>query len=175
MKGDHDANPEAPYFVLIGQNTIIAGVRTGGVDYPISYSLTALGLVPNAWHHVAVNFLSSQNTLNLFIDGQRIYSHSVAAHSTIGNSLPLEIGRNGPLTGKYWLGKIDDVRIFNVFRTAVQIASDYQTQLTTPPPGLVANWKFDERLGTLSAYSSPDLDTATLSTGGAAFSTDVHP
>ena len=44
-----------------------------------------------------------------------------------------------------------------------------------PPAGLVANWNFDERPGTLSAFSSPNHDTAILSTRGASFSTDVHP
>ena len=28
MKGDRNANPEAPYYVLVGQNNLIAGVRT---------------------------------------------------------------------------------------------------------------------------------------------------
>jgi hypothetical protein len=43
-----------------------------------------------------------------------------------------------------------------------------------PPAGLVANWKFDEAGGTTAADGTPAPDDATLS-GGATFSTDVHP
>jgi hypothetical protein len=33
------------------------------------------------------------------------------------NQLPLQIGRNGPVSQKYLRGKIDDVRLWNVVRS----------------------------------------------------------
>jgi alpha-tubulin suppressor-like RCC1 family protein len=173
IKGDRDADSEAPYFVLVGQDNIIAGVRTGGQDYPLSYNLTALGLDPRAWHHVAVNFSADLNLINLFIDGQRIMSLTVPAHSTVGNALPVEIGRNGPTTGKYWWGKLDDLRIWSLARPDADINASYKTQFTGSQPGLVANWHFDERGGATAADSSGNHHDATLS-GGAMFSDDVH-
>lgn len=174
MKGDRQANSEAPYYVLVGNNEILAGVRTGGQDYPIIANLAYLGLDPSAWHHVAVTFRADLNVLNLWLDGQHIAYATILAHTSTGNSLPLEIGRNGATTAKYWMGKLDDVRIYNVARTGADISADYQNQLTgTPPTTLVANWKFDETSGTTSEdFAGPH--TATLN-GGATFSTDVHP
>jgi hypothetical protein len=173
MKGDRNANPEAPYFILVATNNITAGVRTGGTDYALSWDLVNLGLDPAAWHHVAVTFRADLNVLNLWLDGKHIAYLTVPAHSTVGNTLPLEIGRNGPATGKYWLGKLDDVRIWNVARQGTDITATYRTQLTSPQPGLVANWHFDEGSGTTAADSTAG-HTATLH-GGATFSPDVHP
>jgi hypothetical protein len=174
-KGDRNTNAESPYFVLIGTNNIVAGVRTGGVDYPISWSLTFQGLDPKAWHHFAVTFRADLNVLNLWLDGQHIAFLQVPAHSTVGNSLPVQIGRNGPMSGKYWKGELDDIRIWNVARTGTDISATFRNELTSNPSSLVANWKFNERPGTLAAYSSAGNHTAVLSTTGASFVNDVHP
>ena len=174
MKGDRDTTAEAPYFALIGQNHIIAGVRSGAQDYPISLDLAYLGLDPKAWHHVAVSFDASLNVLNIWLDGQHIDYLIVPTHATAGNTLPLDIGRNGPTTGKYWIGKLDDVRIWSIARAGVDITRDYKTQLSGPQPSLVANWNFDDGSGSVAADSSGNRHTATLN-GGATFSTDVHP
>jgi len=92
--------------------------------------------------------------LNLWLDGQHISYQQVPKHSMVGNTLPLEIGRNGPTTGKYWLGKLDDVRIWNVARKGTDITPNYKTQFSGPQPGLVANWHFDDGSGTTAADSS---------------------
>jgi hypothetical protein len=179
MKGE-EANPEAPYFILIGGNSVVAGVRTGGQNFPITWDLPFAGLDPHLWHHVAVTFRADLNVLNLWLDGRHITYFTVPAHSTVGNNLPLQIGRNGPITGKYWLGKIDDVRIWNIARTGADITATFGNQLTGTPSGLVANWKFDEPLLSLLAFSSIPAtagnQTGVVSTTGAGFSTDVpHP
>ena len=166
MKGDRLSSPEAPYFVLIGNRQIIAGTRTMGQDYAISYDPSWLKLDPAAWHQVVVTFQASSNWLELWLDGQRLYRTAVPGHSTVGNSLPLEIGRNGPATGKYWLGRIDDVRIWNIVRSDAEIATDYAMEPKGPQPGLLANWRFDEASGSFAADSSGHEHTATLQGGG---------
>jgi hypothetical protein len=172
-KGDH-VSAESPYFILLGHNHIVAGVRTGGVDYPMTFDLVYAGLDPAAWHHVAVTFRADLNVLNLWIDGIHRGYLSVPAHSTVGNALPLQIGRNGPTTDKYWVGKLDDLRIWNIARKGVDISASFGRELTGSPAGLVANWKFNESGGTTAADSAPAPADATLH-GGAAFSGDVHP
>ena len=103
---------------------------------------------------MAVNFNANVNLLNLLLDGQRISWLTLPARSSVGNGLPLQIGRNGPASGKYWQGKIADVRIWNVFRFGNDIAADYRIWLNGPRPGLVANWHFDEGSGTSASESS---------------------
>src|SRR5205814_813873 len=130
---------EAPYFILLGHKSILAGVRVDGRDYPVVSDLVFQGLDPNQWHHVSVTFAAGLNVLNLWLDGRHIGYLQVPDHAHAGNALPLEIGRNGPTTGKYWLGKIDDVRIWNVARKGVDIETDYRTELVEARSGLVAN------------------------------------
>ena len=94
------------------------------------------------------------NVLNLWLDGQHITYVVVPSHSSVGNTQPLDIGRKGPVTGQYWKGAIDDVRIWNVIRTGDQIAAAYRQELTGLQLGLVGNWKFDEGRGTLAVDSA---------------------
>jgi len=82
------------------------------------------------------------------------------------------MGRNGAVSGKYWNGKIDDVRIWNVVRASSDVALAYRAELTSHQPGLVANWKFNDGNGS-SAADSAGGHVASLN-GGASFSTDVH-
>jgi hypothetical protein len=133
------------------------------------------GADPKAWHHVAVTFRGDLNVLNLWLDGQHIRYFQVPAHSTTGNRLPLQIGRNGPSVGKYWMGKLDDVRIWNVAKNGSDISANFQTEFGTPQAGLVGNCRFNEARGsgTTSGDNAVPPHNATLQ-GGADFSCDTH-
>jgi hypothetical protein len=121
---------------------------------------------------VAVTFASTSRTLTIYVDG--VFGASGVLDSTsLGTTQPVEIGRNGPSAGKYFQGKLDDMRIWNVVRTPAQIAANYSTQLSSVPAGLVANWRFDDPDGP-TAKDSADSHDATLG-GGAVFSPNVHP
>jgi hypothetical protein len=172
-KGDPGSASDVPFLLQVGHSNIIGGLRVGGQNELVTWDLNQLGLKPTAWHHVAVTFNASLNVLNLWLDGKHITYLSVARHSTIGNSLPLDIGRKGRVTGNYWLGLIDDVRIWNVARPGTDITATFQSQLTGPQTGLIANWHLDEGHG-LSAADSAGTHTATLH-GGATFSPAQHP
>lgn len=171
-KGDRNANPESPYFLAVANKTLIAGNRTNWTDQTVSYDLSIKGVDPKPWHHVAASFQASTRTLKLYLDGVWVAQGNVAAKS-IGNTLPVEIGRNGAATGRIWVGKLDDVRIWNVARTAADISANYKSELTGNQPGLVANWRFNEGTGSRAADSAGS-HMATLN-GGAVFSSEVHP
>ena len=117
----------------------------------------------------------STRQATIYLDGIQVMQGTLS-RTSIGNTDPVSIGRNGAPTGEgMWQGKLDDVRIWNTVRTGAQISANYRNQLTGTQTGLVANWKFNERLGTLLAFSSAGTHTGILSTTGASFSTDVHP
>jgi hypothetical protein len=90
-----------------------------------------------------------------------------------GNPLPLQIGRNGPRSGKYFTGKLDDVRIWNVARSGAEVAADFNHEFATVPAGLVANWKLDEPSGSVAVDHAGDHDAAL--SAGASFSPLTHP
>ncbi|HYK96998.1 MAG TPA: LamG-like jellyroll fold domain-containing protein [Candidatus Acidoferrales bacterium] len=169
MKGNTDANGEAPYFMGIAWNTVFAGERTNWTNFSLSAPIGAL--VPATWHHLAATMVSSTRTLTLFLDGVQVAQGVLGGQSAIGNALPVEIGRNGNGSGAF-RGKVDDVRIWNVVRTPAQISANYAAELATAPAGLVGNWKFDEGVGTSAADATASPQNATL-LGGAAWSGDV--
>jgi hypothetical protein len=161
-KGDHVDTREVPYMLLLGEDSLTAGVRTGGEDYVVRRELTSLGVDPSAWHHVAVSLDTSLDVLTMWLDGRQVGSQRVPPHSITGNTHPLELGRG-------WLGKIADVRIWAVARKAPS-AKD---KLNGPQPGLVAMWRFDAS-GSVMTDHSGNHHEAVLH-GGAELSPDAHP
>jgi hypothetical protein len=168
-KGDGVA-AESPYYLLLGNGSLLAGVRTAGINHPLTYNLHLVGYSPKIWQHVAVTFNATTTTLTMYLNGQWVAQQTLGVHSN-GNALPLEFGRQSAALGKYWLGKLDDVRVWNVVRKPQQIQANYRTQLTAAPPGLLANWLFDEGCGAQLA-DAVGGHTATA-VGGAAWAADV--
>jgi len=169
-KGDA-ASPESPYFLRLGLKHIVAGVRAGGVDHTVEWNLWDAEEQPLDWHHVAATFVGSTRTLKLYFDGVPVAERVLPASST-GNTLPLQIGRAGPV-GDYFQGDLDDIRVWSVARSASEIIAAYQTQIVSAPDTLVANWKLDERDGSIAEDSAGDHQ-ATLH-GGARFIGQGHP
>lgn len=170
-KGDTTANPEVPYFISLDSNGLFAGVRTGGVSRILRFDLA--GVSANTWHHMAATFIASSRVLTLYLDGVQVAQTTVSGFSTVGNTGPVDIGHNAS-DGNFWRGKLDDVRIWNVVRTAAQIQANFQMQFTLAPAGLVGNWRFDEGSGTTAADNTGTPQNGTL-VGGVTWSTDVHP
>jgi hypothetical protein len=132
---------------------LFAGLRARGVPYVVRYELGANGVAANQWHHAAATLNSTTHRLTLYLDGLRVADAFVPATS-VGNLLPLSIGRSGPVSGDYRKGAVDDVRIWNVVRKPAEIAGSYRVELASAPPGLVGNWKFDEGRGSIAADSA---------------------
>src|SRR5262249_40231983 len=133
------------------------------------------GYSPKLWLHVAVTFDAPSTTLRLYLNGALVAQQALGARGH-ASTLPLEIGRQGPVQAKYFLGKIDDLRIWSTVRTPGEVESNYRTQLnqTSATTGLIANWHFDELPGAPTATDLEAEHDATVG-GGATFSPSVHP
>jgi hypothetical protein len=171
-KGDRGTSGEAPYFVSLGFKQLLVGERAGFADYALTYNLFQGGVDPARWHHLAATFQATTRTLVLYLDGTQVAT-GVLGQRSAGNTLPVELGRNGPSSGKNFTGKLDDVRLWNVVRSAAQIQSNFGSELVGPQPGLVANWKFDDGPTSAVALDSAGGHTATLH--GVTSSPPVHP
>ena len=169
-KGD-TAGPEVPYFIGIEDGGLFAGLRSQGAASIVRYDLLAGNVDPTRWHHVAVSLNGTTRELRMYLDGVLVARGPVAAVSA-GNLQPVEIGRSGPISGNYWKGEIDDVRVWNVVRTPEQILGAHRTELTGGQPGLVANWKFDEGRGVV-AFDSAGLQQNAILNGEAVWTADT--
>ncbi|MVN75178.1 T9SS type A sorting domain-containing protein [Hymenobacter sp. HMF4947] len=96
------------------------------------------------WHHVAATFDGTTRTI--YLDGVAVGSDTPGSH-TVPSPSNLRIGcTNGPSPGggyEYFNGSIDEVRIWNVARSAAQMKAAYTSWPAAPQAGLVAAYDFD--------------------------------
>jgi hypothetical protein len=106
----------------------------------------------NEWVHVSVTYDGSM--LKIYLNGQI----KVAAPYTMGciTTAPLRIGAGGTC-GQGMIGYIDEVRMWNVTRTAEEIANTYNRTINPNTPGLVGYWNFDEDEADQNVYDSSQL------------------
>jgi len=150
---------------------LTVGLRTGGSARTLTYNLATGGVSAGAWHHLAATFNSSTRQLTIYIDGTQ-RAQSILTAVSVGNSLPLILGRSGP-TGEYFQGKLDNVRLWNVVRTAAEIQGNYQVEIGCAAPGLVGYWRFNEGSGPRADDCAGATSEDAILQGGSAWSTDV--
>lgn len=117
------------------------GFVSGGTNANLYSTNTAL-FSANIWTHVA--FVLDNGTGYLYVDGVQVGTGNLSgvntplgADMTIGQRVS---GGNTPFNGT-----IDEVRVWNVARTATEIAADMNNAFTCGvPTGLVAYHKFDQ-------------------------------
>jgi len=97
---------------------------------------------PGKWYHLAGTYDGS--TARVFVDGVAIHSEALSGAMQIDQS-ELLIGRGEPSysSGEYFDGALDNIRIWNVARSAGEIQAAMNTPLTGNEPGLVACWNFN--------------------------------
>jgi hypothetical protein len=124
-----------------------------------------LGPAPSTyqWHHVAGVYDGNNGTGYLYVDGQLVAQ--VADNGTIAEtSDPLYIGTKhewAPPTD-FFMGFIDEIRIWNTARTQAQIQECMHNPLTGSEPGLAAYWRFNEGTGLMAYDGSPNSNSGTL-------------
>ena len=109
-----------------------------------SIDLSVQGTTPlqiDVWTHVAGVWDAGIGML--YIDGV-LNNTRPNPNPPLSNDLPLYIGGSPFGAGTSWEGEIDEVRIWNVARTAQEIYDNKNWILTGTESGLVAYWHFDE-------------------------------
>lgn len=111
------------------------------------------------WYHLAGVFTG--DSLKVYING--ILQAKVPASGTISYSTgKLYIAECPGWTGRTFDGRIDEVRVWNVARTASEIRSSIATELSGSESGLAGYWKFNESSGSTTADATGHGLTGTL-------------
>jgi hypothetical protein len=99
------------------------------------------------WHHIAVvrDYSTLPGTGRIYIDG----FNRTATSSYVANAFPnvgtFSIGRpNYSEAPDFFTGDLDEMRIWNVARTAAEIQSGLVDSVSASTPGLLAYYRFDE-------------------------------
>ncbi len=103
------------------------------------------------WHHVVI-VVTSGLDIELFVDGVLDGTGQAPnINTSIVNNF--NIGRSTGQTDRHFVGQISDVRIWNVARTASEIADNKDNRLTGSETGLVGYWKLNDGSGTIVSDS----------------------
>lgn len=103
-----------------------------GIDYIVS-------LDDNTWHHLAG--VRSGSSMYLYLDGKQVGT------GTAYNNTGMTTFRFGNRNTTYYQGVIEEVRIWNVGRTAQQIKSGMYNTVAASSTGLLAYYKLNEGSG----------------------------
>ncbi len=124
----------------------------------------------NQWTHVALTYDGAR--FRFYVNGE-IWSPYIAS-GPIGDLYPAEedfrIGSRQHLTAgqpQYFRGQIDDVRVWNVTRSATEISGNMNRPLRGDEPGLLTYYRFEEGFGSTTADATGHGLTGTLVNGPA--------
>ena len=137
--------------------------RSAGSCVNVS-SYQATPTIPfNTWTHITM--VHTAGSVNFYINGVPVTGSLVQGGygNVFATGEPIRIGGYRRAAGDIvspMMGRIEDLRIWNIVRTPAAIAGDYQSELTGAEPGLVAYYKFNES-GTGAGITAVNSATAT--------------
>ena len=135
----YNGNTGSSGYGLYLQNTKI-GILNGGVTYVTSNAVLDVG----KWHHLAAT--REGGTWKLYVDGAATSVANASAAPNAPNGATAVGSNNGG--GENFAGTIDEARVWNVARTAMQINDNAKMNLPATTAGLVAYWRLDDGSGT---------------------------
>ena len=151
-----------------GSNYIVAGWGSSNPQFIVSTDGETNGVLngtesvieDNTWHHIACVWKKNE-IFATYLDGV-LQNSRVAANVNLPNLAGTE-GKLGSLNGgsEFMTGNLDDVRIWNVARTASQISANRNCELQGNESGLVAYYKFNQGLDAADNTTITTLTDAT--------------
>ncbi len=137
-KGGNGTQEAPGIYVQQTTGKVSAGMLINGVQQIVTSSLS---INDNEWHHTA--FTYDGTTLKLYVDGTLDGTLAISGTITT-NASPLDIGYNSPLNLYPFIGKIDELRVWNTSRTLSQIQTAMNGSLLGNETGLVAYYHFND-------------------------------
>ena len=123
----------------------IALTSAGNIGFAGTNAFTdffsTISVTDGNWHHIAATY--DGVNAKIYIDG--VLENQIAGSANINNSAyNVSFGENLQAQGRYYNGNMDEVRIWNVARTATQINASKNCELQGNETGLVAYYKFNQ-------------------------------
>ncbi|GAB5537979.1 MAG: hypothetical protein Salg2KO_00820 [Salibacteraceae bacterium] len=123
----------------VGGNNQLSFI-SGGTNANLASSSN---VVPdNTWTHVA--FVLNSGTGYLYVNGNQVATGNLTTVNTPSTGVDLRIGQRVPGGSIPFDGSIDEVRIWNVARTASEISTNMNDEFCSIPSNLVAYYKLNE-------------------------------
>ena len=146
------------YFLGINTSNVLVAdfEESGGANHPV----TGTNAIPlNTWTHVAATY--GAGNWNLYINGVLDKTESEGAavpeinsiqHASVGTAITSNSASPAAEPAGFFNGKIDEVRIWNLARSATEIAGNYNLELTSGT-GLLGRWGLNENCNSTATNS----------------------
>ena len=102
----------------------------------------------NTWFHLAVTYSGTE--MILYINGLQDAATTITT-PMVASTQNLSIGEGSMWKDRRFIGRMGDLRFWNVVRTASEISSNMSASLLGTETGLIANWKMNEGTGSTVA------------------------
>jgi hypothetical protein len=135
----------------------------GGFETPSGsafYATSPLSYSDGKWHYVVVTFDGS--AIGLYIDGLPVATKSASASPDSGGEEPIRMGADSQSLTNYFIGNVDEVRIWNNALTPQQVIDAYNGNFN--PNNLIEYLDFSEPIVPVNA-TAPVNSTVTNQTG----------
>lgn len=156
------------YYDDSGTNKLALGVCNGSSS---AYPQVAYDLGTGSWKHLAVTYDAAAGQAEFFVDGSSVGTASGGVSSINNGSAVFDIGADHSGSGNsvknYADGLIDDVRVWDVKRSSIDICSDLAIgSITGSESNLVGYWTLDGSLadGTANGNNLTNNNSAVFST-----------
>ncbi|MFZ1528254.1 MAG: LamG-like jellyroll fold domain-containing protein, partial [Ferruginibacter sp.] len=161
------ANVNINYFMgLVGNRLAADFEEPTGPNHAIIGS-TVIPL--NTWTHVAATYDPVTAVWNLYINGNPEATLDIGTNISPANTsiqhaaLATGLTSAGTAAG-FFNGRMDEVRIWNVVRTAAEISSNFTTEISSGT-GLIGRWGLNEGTGTAAGNSIGGSPSGVLTNG----------
>jgi Concanavalin A-like lectin/glucanases superfamily/Secretion system C-terminal sorting domain/Calcineurin-like phosphoesterase len=153
-------------FIDAPANNIVFTMECTGPASAHTITSGASAITAGTWYHVALVWQSDlANSMKMFINGVQAGSSLTPACGMQIADQDLNLGRNNSSTANsYFDGDMDELRIWNVVRTAADIQANMNTEITSGT-GLRGRWGFNTSCGTTAANSIAGGINGTLVNG----------
>lgn len=117
------------------------------------------------WHHVACTFDASAGNdvtaVRLYVDGV-LEQTSATLSRAINTAVGIDVLLGSDQSNRYFDGQIDEVRIWDRARGALELLNDMGFRLSGNEPGLAGYWRFDEGRGCIARDQSGNGRNGTI-------------
>jgi len=93
------------------------------------YATSPLSYSDGKWHYAVVTYDGS--VINLYIDGMMVATKSASGSPDNGGDEPVRLGANSDSLSNYFIGDVDEVRVWNSALSAQQAIDTYNGKFDT--------------------------------------------
>lgn len=156
--GKDNQGPDRGFSFRCGNNGTLSFVMSVGNVWQEAFTGPIMNV--NQWHHVAA--VVSSGTILLYVDGQQAASHSFTGSPSHSTDMVINIGGSPGFGGRNFQGVIDELRIWDVARSPLELQDNSTVDLTGSESGLVTYYPMNEGTGMIAGDLSTTQNDAIL-------------